>query len=157
MYYADIPVGSICCRFDNLSSTSAEKPPTLVILTLAYVTSSRLFYITKGRLNRQADPTSVLAPYRSFGLGAALLKSALSASIHPSTPPPPAPPKDKPATRAALVPAKPRKAVNRAMAHVQVGNDGAKRFYERLGFVEKERYVLSDASLHKTGHGEVDW
>lgn len=82
---------------------------------------------------------SVLAPYRSLGLGAALLKSALTASIHPSMPPAPAPSKDKPTTRAALVPAKPRKAVNRAMAHVQVGNDGAKRFYERLGFVEKER------------------
>jgi GNAT superfamily N-acetyltransferase len=113
-------------------------------------------YTPKGGLDRKADPLSVLAPYRSFGLGAALLKSALSASIHPSTPPPPAPPKDKPATRAALVPAKPRKAVNRAMAHVQVGNEGAKRFYERLGFVEKERYVLINTSFKESVHGKVE-
>ena len=32
--------------------------------------------------------------------------------------------------------APPRKTVNRAMAHVQVGNDAAKAFYEGLGFKE---------------------
>ncbi|CAD6569198.1 MAG: hypothetical protein TREMPRED_005093, partial [Tremellales sp. Tagirdzhanova-0007] len=65
VYYGDIPVGAICCRIENLSSLNKEKPPTLVILTLA-------------------------------------------------------------------------KPIKRAMAHVQVGNDGAKRFYERLGFVAGE-------------------
>jgi len=37
VYYADIPVGAICCRFDNLTSQSKEKPPTVVILTLSLV------------------------------------------------------------------------------------------------------------------------
>lgn len=37
VYYGDIPVGGICCRFESLASTSKEKPPTLVILTLGYV------------------------------------------------------------------------------------------------------------------------
>lgn len=34
VYYADIPVGAICCKYENLSKGSKE-PPTLVILTLA--------------------------------------------------------------------------------------------------------------------------
>lgn len=32
------------------------------------------------------------------------------------------------------------------MAHVQVGNEGARAFYERLGFVEKETWVFSPGS-----------
>ncbi|ORX39413.1 hypothetical protein BD324DRAFT_649488 [Kockovaella imperatae] len=115
VYYADIPVGAICCRFDNQASTSKEKPPTLIILTLA-----------------------VLAPYRSQSLGSALLLSALKASLHPAPPPPPL--NDAKAGNKAPAPVtlKPRKPVNRAMAHVQVGNEDAKRFYERLGFKETE-------------------
>jgi ribosomal protein S18 acetylase RimI-like enzyme len=81
----------------------------------------------------------VLAPYRSLGLGAALVRNALTACLNPTTPPTPTPSADKATTRASLVPAKPRKVVKRAMAHVQVGNDGAKRFYERLGFVQTQR------------------
>lgn len=34
VYYADIPVGAICCKYENLSKGSKE-PPTLAILTLA--------------------------------------------------------------------------------------------------------------------------
>ncbi|ORY31669.1 hypothetical protein BCR39DRAFT_493734 [Naematelia encephala] len=115
LYYGDIPVGAICCRFENLGSTSAAKQPTLVILTLA-----------------------ILAPYRSQSLGTALLTTALRSALHPTTPPPPIPSTDKTNTRASLVPAPPRKPVRRAMAHVQVGNDDAQRFYERLGFKKTE-------------------
>ena len=82
---------------------------------------------------------SVLAPYRSLGLGRALLIHALKEALHPTPPPPPVPSTGKPTTRAQLVPAPPRKPVKRALAHVQVGNDDAKRFYERLGFKETER------------------
>lgn len=81
---------------------------------------------------------SVLAPYRSLSLGTALLQNALKACLHPVTPAPPAPSTEKTNTRASLTVAAPRKVVSRAMAHVQVGNDGAKRFYERLGFKEVE-------------------
>ncbi|EIW72186.1 acetyltransferase [Tremella mesenterica] len=116
IYYGDIPVGACCCRFDNLNSTNGEKPPTLVILTLA-----------------------VLAPYRSLGLGRALLLHALKEALHPTTPPPPIPNKDKPTTRGQVAPSPPRKSVKRALVHVQEGNEGAKRFYERLGFKEIER------------------
>ncbi len=80
-----------------------------------------------------ADP-SVLAPYRSQGLGTALVRHALRAALHPTAPPPPAPPATGTATRAQLTQAPPRKVINRAVVHVQVGNDEAKRFYERLGF-----------------------
>nr|ODN90919.1 acetyltransferase [Cryptococcus depauperatus CBS 7855] len=88
IYYADIPVGAICCKFDNLAKGSKE-PPTLVILTLA-----------------------ILAPYRSLSLGTSLLRSSMNAALHPTIPPPPI----------------------AASAHVQAGNEDAKRFYERLGF-----------------------
>jgi GNAT superfamily N-acetyltransferase len=78
----------------------------------------------------------VLAPYRSQGLGTALVRSALRAALHPATPPTPTAPAHAPATRASLKPAEPRKPINRALVHVQVGNDEARRFYERLGFKE---------------------
>ncbi|WWC72180.1 uncharacterized protein I206_106140 [Kwoniella pini CBS 10737] len=112
IYYADIPVGAICCKFDNLAKGSKE-PPTLVILTLA-----------------------ILAPYRSLNLGTSLLLSSLKASINPITPPPPIPSDNKTNTRSSLTVVPPRVKVNRALAHVQVGNLDAKRFYERLGFKE---------------------
>ncbi|RSH91412.1 hypothetical protein EHS25_009711 [Saitozyma podzolica] len=112
IYYADIPVGACCCRFENLASSSKEKPPTLVILTLA-----------------------VLAPYRSQGLGRALLLNALRSALHPTAPPPLLPPDGKGKGGITVVA---RKAVTRAMAHVQVGNEDAKRFYERLGFKATE-------------------
>jgi GNAT superfamily N-acetyltransferase len=79
---------------------------------------------------------SILAPYRSLGLGGALVKNALQCAINPTIPPPPIPSKDKTNTRGSLTVAPPRKTVNRAMAHVQVGNDAAKAFYEGLGFKE---------------------
>ncbi|KAL1405102.1 N-acetyltransferase 5 [Vanrija albida] len=122
VYYADIPVGACCSRLDNLSGKEA---PTLTILTLA-----------------------VLAPYRSQGLGAALVTQALRAALHPTAPPPPTPPASGPATRAALQPAPPRKPVNRALVHVQVGNDAARRFYERLGFKE--------AGVNETYYSKMD-
>lgn len=37
VYYLDIPVGAVCCRIDNPTSTNKDKPPTLVILTLSCV------------------------------------------------------------------------------------------------------------------------
>lgn len=58
-------------------------------------------------------------------------------ALHPVTPPPPAPSEGKTNTRASLT-VTTRKSVNRAMAHVQVGNERAKKFYERLGFVATE-------------------
>jgi ribosomal protein S18 acetylase RimI-like enzyme len=73
---------------------------------------------------------SILAPYRSLGLGGALVKNALHCAINPTIPPPPIP------SKGSLTVAPPRKTVNRAMAHVQVGNDAAKAFYEGLGFKE---------------------
>ena len=78
----------------------------------------------------------MLAPYRSQGLGTALVKNALRAALHPSTPPTPKPAAHAPATRSSVKPVEPRKAINRALVHVQVGNEEAKRFYERLGFKE---------------------
>ncbi|GMK57079.1 hypothetical protein CspeluHIS016_0309190 [Cutaneotrichosporon spelunceum] len=112
VYYADIPVGACCSRVENVGAKPQGKP-TLVVLTLA-----------------------VLAPYRSQGLGTALVRHALRAALHPTTPPPPAPPATGTATRAQLTQAPPRKVINRAVVHVQVGNHEAKRFYERLGFKE---------------------
>ncbi|WVR09577.1 hypothetical protein IAU60_006647 [Kwoniella sp. DSM 27419] len=124
IYYADIPVGAICCRFDNLAKGSKE-PPTLVVLTLA-----------------------ILAPYRSLNLGTSLLLSTLRASIHPTTPPPPVPSDKQANTRGSLAAVPPRQKVNRALAHVQVGNEDAKRFYERLGFkqvgVEENYYSKAE-------------
>lgn len=58
------------------------------------------------------------------------------AAIHPTIPPPPIASDKQINTRAQLTVAAPRVKVNRALAHVQVGNDEAKRFYERLGFKE---------------------
>ncbi|WVO18480.1 hypothetical protein L204_106197 [Cryptococcus depauperatus] len=110
IYYADIPVGAICCKFDNLAKGSKE-PPTLVILTLA-----------------------ILAPYRSLSLGTSLLRSSMNAALHPTIPPPPIASTKHTNTRAQLTVASPRAKVNRASAHVQAGNEDAKRFYERLGF-----------------------
>ena len=133
VYYADIPVGAICCRFENLASTSNEKPPTLAVLTLAYVLLPQ-----PHKRPLSLTPCSVLAPYRSQSLGTALLTAALRSCIHPTPPPPPIPSSDKPNARKQLVVSPPRKVVNRAMAHVQVGNDDAKRFYGRLGFKETE-------------------
>ncbi|RSH86202.1 uncharacterized protein EHS24_004433 [Apiotrichum porosum] len=111
-YYADIPVGACCCRIENMAK-GAKQPPTLAILTLA-----------------------VLAPYRSQGLGSALVQHALRSALHPTAPPAPTPPATGTATRAQLKPVEPRKPINRALVHVQVGNDSARKFYERLGFKE---------------------
>jgi GNAT superfamily N-acetyltransferase len=74
---------------------------------------------TPGSARSLAADASVLAPYRSQGLGTALVRPATGT-----------------ATRAQLTQAPPRKVINRAVVHVQVGNDEAKRFYERLGFKE---------------------
>ncbi|CAK9780144.1 hypothetical protein CC85DRAFT_285427 [Cutaneotrichosporon oleaginosum] len=111
VYYADIPVGACCCSLENVAPKQGE--PTLAILTLA-----------------------VLAPYRSQGLGSALVRHALRAALHPTVPPPPTPPASGTATRGQLKQAPPRVVINRATVHVQVGNEDAKRFYERLGFKE---------------------
>lgn len=81
-------------------------------------------------------PLSVLAPYRSQGLGSALVQHALRSALHPTAPPAPTPPATGTATRAQLKPVEPRKPINRALVHVQVGNDSARKFYERLGFKE---------------------
>ncbi|BEJ15176.1 hypothetical protein CspHIS471_0409430 [Cutaneotrichosporon sp. HIS471] len=110
VYYADIPVGACCCRVE---AGAKQDPPTLLIQTLA-----------------------VLAPYRSQGLGTALVRHALRSALHPTAPPAPTPPATGTATRAQLTQAPPRKVINRAIVHVQVGNDEAKHFYERLGFKE---------------------
>ena len=71
-------------------------------------------------------------------LGTALLLSALRSALHPTAPPPSTPSDIKTNTRASLTVAPPHKPVKRAMVHVQVGNDGAKMFYGRLGFKEIE-------------------
>lgn len=87
-------------------------------------------------LSSDADPRpSVLAPYRSQGLGRALLLNALRSALHPTAPPPLLPSDGKGKGGITVVA---RKAVSRAMAHVQVGNEDAKRFYERLGFKATE-------------------
>lgn len=88
------------------------------------------------RLRKVTDTSRILAPYRSLGLGRALLNNALHSAIHPTTPPPPVPSSTQTNTRASLTAVPPRKKINRVMAHVQVGNDGAKRFYQGLGFKE---------------------
>lgn len=120
----------MCCRIEN-----KEVPePTLVILTLASVSQCLLPGLHADRPH--ADCFSVLAPYRSFGLGRALLNNALYCAIHPTAPPPPVPSSTQTNTRGSLTAVPPRKKVNRAMAHVQVGNDTAKKFYEGLGFKE---------------------
>lgn len=93
---------------------------------------------------------SVLAPYRSLGLGTALLKSALTAALHPTTPPPPVPSDSKPNTRGSLVAAPPRKSIKRAMVHVQVGNESAKRLYESFGFGVTETSVQHVNVVYKT-------
>lgn len=82
----------------------------------------------------------ILAPYRSQSLGSALILNALRNALHPVAPPPPVPSDSKTNTRASLT-VTARKPVKRAMAHVQVGNERAKRFYERLGFKETETCV----------------
>ena len=46
-----------------------------------------------------------------------------------------------------------RKPVTKAVAHVQLGNDGAKRFYERLGFKEGERCV----AIHHFTPSQLSW
>ena len=147
VYYADIPVGAICCRIDNMSSTSAEKPPTLHILTLAWVSFDDHYQKYKGRTHRR-----VLAPYRSLSLGRALVVSALKNALYPTTPPPPVPSTTKANTRSSLTVAA-RKSVKRAVAYVQVGNDDAKRFYEALGFKESEVCV---GLLCEIEHVDID-
>ncbi|KAF8348349.1 acyl-CoA N-acyltransferase [Amanita rubescens] len=57
----------------------------------------------------------ILAPYRSRGLGSRCLESVISAAIAQSKP-----------------------KIHKMYLHVQVSNDGAKKFYERHGFKEVE-------------------
>ncbi|KAI0062902.1 N-acetyltransferase NAT13 [Artomyces pyxidatus] len=57
----------------------------------------------------------VLAPYRSLGIGSESLRLVLDAAVAHTKP-----------------------AISRIYLHVQVSNDGAKRFYERNGFKEVE-------------------
>lgn len=59
---------------------------------------------------------SVLAPYRSQGLGTALVRHALKAAQKDGQ-------------------------IKKASVHVQVGNDAAKAFYQRLGFKEETLWV----------------
>ncbi len=92
------------------------------------------------RMVQEGSLCSILAPYRSLSLGTALILNALRNAVHPIPPPPPVPSDNKTNTRASLT-VTPRKPVGQAAVHVQVGNDRAKQFYERLGFKESKMYV----------------
>ncbi|GHJ84724.1 hypothetical protein NliqN6_1126 [Naganishia liquefaciens] len=106
IYYNDIPVGAIICR--TQPKAKGSKDETLEILALA-----------------------ILAPYRSLGLGTALLESAIEAAKTVEVPAAAAT-KTSPATAG-------RKKATKVQAYAQEGNEEAKRFYtEKGGFSEVE-------------------
>ncbi|KAJ9111345.1 hypothetical protein QFC19_001113 [Naganishia cerealis] len=109
IYYNDIPVGTIVCRIQPKAKGSTDE--TLEILALA-----------------------VLAPYRSLGLGTALLNSAVEAAKTIEVPAAVAT-KTSPATAG-------RKKATKVQAFTPEANEEAKRFYiEKGGFAEVELYV----------------
>ncbi|TFK68664.1 acyl-CoA N-acyltransferase [Pluteus cervinus] len=71
----------------------------------------------ENRANLYLMTMGILAPYRSRGLGSQTLEAVLTA---------------------AAASAKPK--IDKIYLHVQVSNDGAKRFYEKHGFNEVEIY-----------------
>ena len=135
MYYADVPVGSITCRFEPalISSPTAPNPPR----PNGASSSSPL-----PPLKLHILTLNVLPAYRSQGLGSALLSHVVEkAGEFP--PPPPAPlaaPKKGDAkkdtkAKVEVAPTETRK-VESVFVHCQVGNDGAKAFYKASGFEE---------------------
>lgn len=120
VYYADVPVGSITCRFEPSLSSTPTSPPTplkLHVLTL-----------------------NVLPPYRSQGLGLHLLQHVLRKAGE-WTPDVSAAGK----TRAANEKKEKEleRKVEKVMVYCQVGNEKAKAFYiSKAGFEEKETCVL---------------
>ncbi|KAI5454359.1 N-acetyltransferase 5 [Naganishia albida] len=106
IYYNDIPVGTIVCRMQPKAKGSKDE--ILEILALA-----------------------ILAPYRSLGLGTALLNAAIEAAKTTEVASAAAT-KTSPATAG-------RKKATKVLAYTQEGNDDAKRFYtEKGGFIEVE-------------------
>lgn len=75
-------------------------------------------------------PLSILAPYRSLGLGTALLNAAIDAAKTTEVASAAAT-KTSPATAG-------RKKATKVLAFTREGNDDAKRFYEEKGFKEVE-------------------
>lgn len=88
--------------------------------------------------------SSVLAPYRSLGLGTALLNSAIDAAKTTEVPSATAT-KTSPATGG-------RKKATKVQAYTQEGNEDAKRFYiEKGGFKELELSVFRTMPKGPTG------
>ncbi|KDQ53464.1 hypothetical protein JAAARDRAFT_161507 [Jaapia argillacea MUCL 33604] len=73
--------------------------------------------IKNGQTRLYLMTMGVLAPYRSLGLGSQSLEAVMSAAASTSKP-----------------------QLASIYLHVQVGNDAAKRFYERHGFTEVARH-----------------
>lgn len=133
VYYADVPVGSITCRFEPpltpiTASSTAPRPSD------SSLTPLKLHILT----------LNVLPAYRSQGLGAALLAHVVEkAGEFP--PPPPAPlaaPKKGEVKKGGEKklevnqgPVETRK-IEAVFVHCQVGNEGGKAFYLRAGFEE---------------------
>ncbi|KAL7415236.1 hypothetical protein BDY24DRAFT_369155 [Mrakia frigida] len=121
VYYADVPVGSITCRFESspASSPSTSSPLKLHILTL-----------------------NVLPAYRSQGLGAHLLSHVVekAGEFPPPAPAPAAPKKGDAAKKAEVkkveVKERETRKVESVFVHCQVGNEEGKKFYQRGGFEE---------------------
>ncbi|KAJ1305747.1 hypothetical protein OPQ81_010479 [Rhizoctonia solani] len=114
IYYNDIPVGAVCSRIER-----GQRPGEACV-----------YIMTMG----------VLAPYRGLGLGSMALKQVFKAAAKYNEaigdkPPIGTPP--QPSTISTFI------SLNRKITsfylHVHVPNADARAFYERFGFVERER------------------
>ncbi|KAG9121327.1 hypothetical protein FRC07_002747 [Ceratobasidium sp. 392] len=113
IYYNDIPVGAVCSRIEK-GQRSDE---------------ACVYIMTMG----------VLAPYRSLGLGSMALRQVFTAAskYNAAIANPTSPPANNNSTTSTFNPS--QRKITSFYLHVHVPNTDARTFYERFGFVQKER------------------
>ncbi|KAG8712436.1 hypothetical protein FRC09_019880, partial [Ceratobasidium sp. 395] len=112
-YYNDIPVGAVCSRIEK-GQRSDE---------------ACVYIMTMG----------VLAPYRSLGLGSMALRQVFTAASNYNTALASAPKSQSSSTTSTFNPS--QRKITSFYLHVHVPNTDARTFYERFGFIEKEKIV----------------
>ncbi|QRV96553.1 GNAT family acetyltransferase [Ceratobasidium sp. AG-Ba] len=127
IYYNDIPVGAVCSRIEK-----GQRPDEACV-----------YIMTMG----------VLAPYRSLGLGSTALRQVFAAATKYNSSISSAPATTN-STTSTFNPS--QRKITSIYLHVHVPNTDARTFYERFGFVEKERIAGYYRKLGSTDGAERD-
>ncbi|KAG8733795.1 hypothetical protein FRC11_002245 [Ceratobasidium sp. 423] len=130
VYYNDVPVGAVCSRIER-----GQRPGEACV-----------YIMTMG----------VLAPYRGLGLGSMALRQVFKAAAKYNESIGDKPPIGTPPQSSVISFNSLNRKITSFYLHVHVPNTDARTFYERFGFVERDRIVGYYRKLGSTDGPERD-